>query len=78
MTPHDRYIERVARKERYARDATPCATCGHVRMNVIRETDREHAPEGLDYYADVPFCEFVSTMPWRVTTAREPDEWRQP
>jgi len=35
-----------------------CARCGHVRNHVTHETDRANAPEGLDYYTDVPFCEF--------------------
>ena len=67
----DAYARQIARRERDARDAVLCATCGFARSNVIHETDREHAPEGLDYYTHVPFCEFVSTMPWRVMTARE-------
>lgn len=69
------YLRRQARKERDARDSVLCATCGSARINVIHETDREHAPEGLAYYADLPFCEFTSTMPWRVTSAREPGQW---
>lgn len=75
--PSDTYLRRNARKERSARDHVVCATCGYIRANVIHETDREHAPEGLDYYADVPFCAFVSTMLWRVTTARDPGQWTQ-
>lgn len=37
-----------------------CARCGYARINVRHETDREHSPEGLAYFADadVPFCEF--------------------
>jgi hypothetical protein len=64
------YTERQARKRRWEMDFVKCATCGQARINVIHETDREHAPEGPDYYADVPFCEFASTEPWKVTSAR--------
>jgi hypothetical protein len=72
------YHRRNERRERDSRDSVKCAACGYYRINVIHETDREHAPEGLDYYADVPFCAFVSTMPWRVTTARDPIEGEKP
>jgi hypothetical protein len=50
-----------ARREQKAHDYAKCARCGYARINVRHETDREHAPEGLDYYADVPFCEFLAT-----------------
>ena len=53
------------------RQAIRCANCGLSRSNVVHETDREHAPEGLAYYADVPFCDFASTRPDIVTAARE-------
>ncbi|HSW43512.1 MAG TPA: hypothetical protein VLM76_13475 [Patescibacteria group bacterium] len=60
--PMSAYARRKARRERQAHDYAKCARCGHARVNVIHETDREHAPEGLDYYADVPFCEFTPAI----------------
>ena len=61
------------RRARWARNAVRCSACGFARSNVIHETDREHAIGGLAYYADVPFCEFVSSQPDVVTTARDGD-----
>jgi len=40
-------------------NAEPCRRCGQTRSNVVHETDRAHAPEGLDYYVGVPFCAFL-------------------
>lgn len=59
LTPYQR---QKARRERDALDSQKCARCGHARINVIHETDRENAPEGLAYYADVPFCEFEPSI----------------
>jgi hypothetical protein len=57
-TPAELRAIRGARKSRESRDLEECGRCGYARLNVRHETDREHAPEGLEYYADVPFCEF--------------------
>lgn len=47
--------------QRWHRDLERCGLCGYARDNVRHERDREHAPEGLAYYADVPFCPFQKT-----------------
>lgn len=55
------YQRKVRRAEREERDMERCGRCGYARINVVHETDREHAPEGLSYYSDIPFCEFLPT-----------------
>ncbi|HSW43517.1 MAG TPA: hypothetical protein VLM76_13500 [Patescibacteria group bacterium] len=62
MMAESAYLRRKARLEREAYHSAKCSHCGHARINVIHETDREHAPEGLAYYADVPFCEFEPSI----------------
>jgi hypothetical protein len=69
-TPHERLHRRRRNKEardRWSRRVSElCARCCLVRLNYVHEDDREHAPEGLAYYADVPFCEFQpSGRYWR-------------
>lgn len=59
MKPYQRQRER---RKRDLHDSEKCARCGYARINVIHETDREHAPEGLAYYADIPFCEFTPSI----------------
>ncbi len=54
-------IRRRERESQRFREMELCGRCGYARINVVHETDREHAPEGLAYYADVPFCEFRPT-----------------
>lgn len=61
MTPAERHAIRVERKAEEVRGSEECGRCGYARRNVRHETDREHAPEGLAYYADVPFCDFLPT-----------------
>ena len=59
-TPAELHAIRGVRKARDASGPETCGRCGYARQNVRHETDREHAPEGLAYYADVPFCEFLT------------------
>lgn len=62
-----RLARNKAARESWSRRASElCARCGQVRLNVIHEDDRRNAPEGLAYYADVPFCDFQpSGRYWR-------------
>ncbi|HEX5467032.1 MAG TPA: hypothetical protein VFW92_10215 [Candidatus Limnocylindrales bacterium] len=51
-------LNRLDRKAYEAFMDMDCARCGLTRRNVRHETDREHAPEGPEYFDGVPFCEF--------------------
>lgn len=58
---HRRYLNKLDRQLFWALASQACLRCGQVRANVIHELDREHSPEGPEYFADVPFCEFLES-----------------
>jgi hypothetical protein len=66
---------RLARAEYRRLISEKCARCGLTRNNVVHEDDRRNAPEGLDYYADVPFCDFLSSAPRGVESVSESREY---
>jgi hypothetical protein len=52
----------AARQRASAYNGAVCAECGHVRANVVHETDPASAPEGAAYYAGWEQHEFVERL----------------